>query len=230
VDYFSQAFISAFKLILTLDKELYLVVWTSLKISLASVSLTSILCLPLGILFSLNRFPGKKSLQNILNTLMALPTVVVGLLLFGILGRQGPLGELGLLYTQVAMIIGQCLLIFPIVLNLVIAGANTADPRIASTSIVMGANSFQKNIIFIKEVRFAMMAAIVAAFGRAIGEVGVAMMLGGNIEGYTRTMTTAIALETSKGEFEFALALGILLLLVAYIVNVLMERFNRLNV
>ncbi len=229
MDYFTQAFLSAFKLILLFDTELYYVAWTSLKISLISVTLTAIICLPLGILFSLNRFRGKRSIQNILNTLMALPTVVVGLLLFGLLGRQGPMGELGLLYTQTAMIAGQCILIFPIILNLVIAGANTADPRIASTSIVMGANHYQKNIIFISEVRFAMLAAIVAAFGRAIGEVGVAMMLGGNIEGYTRTMTTAIALETSKGEFEFGLALGFLLLLVAYIVNILMERFNRLS-
>jgi len=229
MDYFSEAFLSAIRLILLLDSELYLVVWTSLKISLSSVGITALFCLPLGIMFALNDFRGKTAIQNILNTLMALPTVVVGLLLFGILSRQGPLGEMGLLYTQIAMVIGQCILIFPIILNLVIAGANTADPRISSTSIIMGANTIQRNIIFIKEVRFAMLAAIVAAFGRAIGEVGVAMMLGGNIEGYTRTMTTAIALETSKGEFEFGLALGILLLLVAYIVNVLMERMNRLN-
>jgi tungstate transport system permease protein len=107
--------------------------------------------------------------------------------------------------------------------------ANTADPRIHKTSIAIGANRYQQQLIFIKEVRFAILAAVVAAFGRAIGEVGVAMMLGGNIQGYTRTMTTAIALETSKGEFEFALALGVLLLLVAFFVNLLLERFQQLN-
>ena len=149
--------------------------------------------------------------------------------MFGLLSRQGPLGAWGLLYTQVAIVMGQCILIIPIVLNMVISAANTADPRIRSTSIALGADRFQQNLIFINEVRFAMLAAIVAAFGRAIGEVGVAMMLGGNIQGFTRTMTTAIALETSKGEFEFALALGVLLLLVAFIVNVFLEKFQKLN-
>ena len=215
MNYFTQSFANAFQLILALDDELYFVVWTSLKISVLSVLIAATLCIPLGLLIASSKFPGKTVLQSILNTLMALPTVVVGLLMFGLLGRQGPLGGWGLLYTQTAIVIGQSLLIMPIVLNMVISAANTADPRIRSTSIALGASRFQQNMIFISEVRFAMLAAIVASFGRAIGEVGIAMMLGGNIEGYTRTMTTAIALETSKGELEFALALGILLLLVA---------------
>ena len=229
MNYFAQSFVDAIQLILKLDYELYFVVWTSLKISLLSVCIASILCVPLGLLIASSKFPGKVILQNILNTLMALPTVVVGLLVFGLLGRQGPLGDWGLLYTQIAIVIGQCILIIPIVLNMIISSANTADPRIRLTSIALGADRFQQNLIFINEVRFALLAAIVAAFGRAIGEVGVAMMLGGNIEGYTRTMTTAIALETSKGEFEFALALGVLLLLVAFIVNVSLEKFQKLN-
>jgi tungstate transport system permease protein len=229
MNYFAQSFADAIQLILKLDYELYFIVWTSLKISLLSVFIAAILCVPLGLLIASSKFPGKAILQNILNTLMALPTVVVGLLVFGLLGRQGPLGDWGLLYTQIAIVIGQCILIIPIVLNMIISSANTADPRIRLTSIALGADRFQQNLIFINEVRFAMLAAIVAAFGRAIGEVGVAMMLGGNIQGYTRTMTTAIALETSKGEFEFALALGVLLLLVAFIVNVSLEKFQKLN-
>lgn len=229
MNYFAQSFADAFQLILALDDELYFVVWTSLKISILSVLIAAVFCIPLGLLIASSKFPGKSVLQSILNTLMALPTVVVGLLMFGLLGRQGPLGEWGLLYTQTAIVLGQSLLIIPIVLNMVISAANTADPRIRSTSIALGASPFQQNMIFISEVRFAVLAAIVAAFGRAIGEVGVAMMLGGNIEGYTRTMTTAIALETSKGEFEFALALGILLLLVAFVVNVFLEKFQKLN-
>ena len=229
MNYFTQSFADAFQLILALDDELYFVVWTSLKISVLSVAIAAMLCVPSGLLIASSKFPGKAVLQSILNTLMALPTVVVGLLMFGLLGRQGPLGEWGLLYTQTAIVMGQCILIIPIVLNMVISAANTADPRIRSTSIALGASRFQQNMIFISEVRLAMLAAIVASFGRAIGEVGIAMMLGGNIEGYTRTMTTAIALETSKGEFEFALALGILLLLVAFIVNVFLEKFQKLN-
>jgi tungstate transport system permease protein len=229
MNYFAQSFTDAIQLILKLDYELYFVVWTSLKISLLAVFIASVLCVPLGLLVASSKFPGKAILQSILNTLMALPTVVVGLLMFGLLSRQGPLGAWGLLYTQIAIVMGQCILIIPIVLNMVISAANTADPRIHSTSIALGAGRFQRNLIFINEVRFAMLAAIVAAFGRAIGEVGVAMMLGGNIQGFTRTMTTAIALETSKGEFEFALALGVLLLLVAFIVNVFLEKFQKLN-
>ncbi len=228
-DFFTDSFLVALNLILGFDIELYYVVWTSLKISFSSILITSFLCIPLGLVFAFRNFPGKPVLQSILNTLMAMPTVVVGLLLFGLLGRRGAFGELELLYTQTAMVIGQCVLIFPIILNLVISAANTADPRIRSTSVALGAGRVQQLVIFVNEVRFAMMAAIVAGFGRAIGEVGVAMMLGGNIEGYTRTMTTAIILETSKGEFEFALALGMLLLLVAFVVNGLLEKFQKLN-
>ena len=229
MNYFAQSFTDAIQLILKLDYELFFVVWISLKISLLSVMIASVLSVPLGLLIASSKFRGKVILQNILNTLMALPTVVVGLLVFGLLSRQGPLGEWGLLYTQAAIVMGQSILIIPIVLNMVISAANTADPRIRLTSIALGADRFQQNLIFINEVRFAVLAAIVAAFGRAIGEVGVAMMLGGNIEGYTRTMTTAIALETSKGEFEFALALGVLLLLAAFAVNVFLEKVQKLN-
>ncbi len=229
MNFFSESLLAALNLILHLDAELYFVVWVSLKISVLSVLIAATPGIPLGLLFVFRQFPGKPLLQSVLNTLMALPTVVVGLLMFGLLGRQGPLGDWGLLYTQTAIVIGQAILITPIILNLVIAAAKTADKRIYTTSLALGASHWQQNLIFISEVRFAILAAIVAAFGRAIGEVGVAMMLGGNIEGYTRTMTTAIALETSKGEFEFALALGLLLLVVAFTVNICLERFQKLN-
>ncbi len=229
MDYFSAATLEALKLIIGFDSELYIIVWTSLKISLAAVTITSLICMPLGLLIAHKSFFGKQLLQSILNTLMALPTVVVGLLLYGILSRQGPLGGWGILYTQTAMVIGQCVLIFPIILNLVIAAVNSADPRIRTTCMALGASNFQQGVIFFNEIRFAVMAAIFAGFGRAIGEVGIAMMVGGNIQGYTRTMTTAIALETSKGEFEFGLALGVLLLIVAFIVNGLLQKFQGLN-
>jgi tungstate transport system permease protein len=160
---------------------------------------------------------------------MALPTVIVGLLLYGLLNRQGVLGEFGLLYTPAAMVMGQSILIIPIIWNLSIAAVNGADPRLRPTCLSLGANLYQQGLIYINEVRFALMAAIVAGFGRAIGEVGVAMMLGGNIAGFTRTMTTAIALETSKGEFEFALALGMMLLLVALVVNIVLQQFQELK-
>jgi tungstate transport system permease protein len=154
---------------------------------------------------------------------MALPTVVVGLLLFGLFSRQGPLGPLGLLFTPWAMIAGQTVLATPIVANLVLAAVTGADNRIIDTALTLGATRLQASIQMLREIRFGVMAAIIAGFGRVIAEVGVAMMLGGNIRNSTRTMTTAIALETSKGEFAFGLALGIILLSVALIMNLFLN-------
>lgn len=224
--YFLDATISSFNLIINFDRSLFYVVWTSLKVSIIAVIIATLISIPLGVVVALNNFIGKNFLMACLNTLMALPTVVVGLLLYGILNRQGLLGDMGLLYTPIAIIIGQCVLIIPVIWNLSIAAVNSADPRLAKTCSSLGANHFQRSIIYMGEVRFALIAALVTGFGRAIGEVGIAMMLGGNIDGYTRTMTTAIALETSKGEFEFALALGFMLLLVAFIINTVLQQFQ----
>lgn len=225
-DFFTAALIASFELIINVDRSLFYVVWTSLKVSLLAVFFAGLFSVPLGVIVALNNFTGKNLLLSCLNTLMALPTVVVGLLLYGLLNRQGLLGDLGLLYTPVAMVIGQCVLIIPVIWNLCIAAINSADPRLEKMCSSLGANYLQRGLIYMSEVRFALMAAIVAGFGRAIGEVGIAMMLGGNIHGYTRTMTTAIALETSKGDFEFALALGFMLLLVAFAVNIGLQHFQ----
>jgi len=227
VDYFAQAFADAVALIFRLDPEVYLIVWTSVRISVIAVLLASLAGVPLALAVALEEFPGKRLLQQILNTLMALPTVVVGLLLYGMLSRRGPLGDLGLLYTPTAVVVGECVLVLPIVWNLCIAAVSGADPRLKRTCAALGASWWQQALIFLSELRYGLTAAIVVAFGRAIGEVGVAMMLGGNIEGYTRTMTTAIALETSKGEFELGLALGVLLLAVAFVVNGLLRLLQR---
>ncbi len=221
-----DAIVSASKLMFDFDAELYFVVWTSLKASLLAVLFASIISIPLGIVVALNRFRGKQFLLACLNTLMALPTVVVGLLLYGLLNRQGLLGDYGLLYTPSAIVLGQCVLITPVIWNLSIVAVNGADPRLAKTCTTLGASFIQRCIIYLSEVRFALIAAIVTGFGRAIGEVGIAMMLGGNIAGLSRTMTTSIALETSKGEFEFALALGFMLLLVAFVVNIMLHQFQ----
>lgn len=227
MEYFLKAFGEALRLIFSLNGEVYTVVWTSLYISLLAVLFSAVVSVPTGMLISLNSFRGKTFLLQILNTLMALPTVVVGLLLYGMFTRQGPAGDWGILYTPVAMIIGQFILISPIICNLSVATVAAADPRLQFTCRSLGAGMLQQVMVYISELRLGLMAAVVAGFGRAIGEVGVAMMLGGNIEGYTRTMTTAIALQTSKGEFELALALGILLLTVAFIVNGFLFRLQR---
>jgi tungstate transport system permease protein len=151
---------------------------------------------------------------------MAIPTVVIGLFVFSFISRQGPLGVLGLLFTPAAMVVGQFLLATPIVVALSYAAIQGIDPRVKMTALTLGARSHQVIITLLLEARFAIIAAVIAGFGRVIGEVGSAMMLGGNIRGYTRTISTAIALETSKGEFSLGLALGMILLTVALSVNI----------
>ncbi|PLY01002.1 MAG: ABC transporter permease [Desulfuromonas sp.] len=217
--YLFDSFQAALGLLTRFDPEIAFVVWISLYTATAAIILAGLVGVPAGLWLGQTRFRGRRVVLVLLNSLMALPTVVVGLLLFGLLGRQGPLGPLGWLFTPQAIILGQAILATPIVTNLVLATVQTADQRIVHTALTLGASRFQAAMQLLKEVRYGVMAAIIAGFGRVIAEVGIAMMLGGNIRGFTRTMTTAIALETSKGEFIFALALGLVLIGVALGVN-----------
>jgi len=203
----------------SLDPAVWFIVLTSLEVSLLATLLSSMVGVPLGALIALKRFRGKPVLQVILNTMMALPTVVIGLLGYAVLSRRGPLGALELLYTPAGISVGLFVLALPTVVNLTLAAIQGLDPRLVVTCKMLGATPVQQTWKILKEGRFAVTAAIVVAFGRVISEVGIAMMLGGNIRGFTRTMTTAIALETAKGEFELGLALGMILLAVALGVN-----------
>jgi len=223
LDYLLESIRAAIELIFAFDQDIQRVVWTSLYTSFCAIALSATLAVPVGVALGLTQFRGRRIVITLLNTLMALPTVVVGLVLFGLFSRQGPLGNLGLLFTPIAMIAGQVVLATPIISNYVLAAVEGCDSRIINTALTLGATPLQANIQLIKEIRFGVMAAIIAGFGRVIGEVGVAMMLGGNIRNSTRTMTTAIALETSKGEFAFGLALGIVLLSVALFVNLFLN-------
>ncbi len=214
-------------LVFTFDPAVYFIVWTSLEVSSLATLFASLLGVPLGATIALKRFRGKSTLLVILNTMMALPTVVIGLLFYAILSRRGPLGDLGLLYTPMGISLGLFVLAIPTVVNLTLAAIQGLDPRLMVTCKLLGATPRQATWKILVEARFAVMAAVVVAFGRVISEVGIAMMLGGNIRGFTRTMTTAIALETSKGEFELGLALGIFLLAVAFAVNALLFLLQR---
>lgn len=224
--YFSEAVLSALQLIVQFDPTVYQIVWTSIKISLTATLVASVFGVLLGIVVAISAFPGKKLLQQCLNTLMAMPTVMIGLILYGILSRQGPLGELGLLYTETAIILGEACLVLPLVMNITLVTVQSADPRLLITLRMLGANTYQQIIPILSELRFAILAGVITGFGRAIGEVGAAMMLGGNIQGLTRTMTTAIALETSKGDFQLGLALGLLLLFIAFTINWMLQLIN----
>jgi tungstate transport system permease protein len=223
MDFLFESLRAALALVFAADDEVVHAVWTSLYTSGCAIVLAGLIGIPAGTGLGLGRFVGRRAAVTGLNTLMALPTVVVGLVLYGFLSRQGPVGVWGLLFTPAAMIVGQTVLAAPIVANYTLAAVAGADPRIMTTALTLGAGRLRATWQLLLEVRFGIIAAVVAGFGRVIAEVGVAMMLGGNIRGYTRTMTTAIALETSKGEFAFGLALGIVLMIVALAVNLFLN-------
>lgn len=219
--YFSDSIAVAIRLILKFDPKVYEIVWTSLKISLIATAFSGLLGVFLGIWVGTKEFIGKSLVRHTLNTLMAMPTVMIGLIFYGLLSRKGLLGEFGLLYTEDAVILGEACLILPIIMNMTLLAVDSADQRMLTTLKILGAKTYQQIMLTLSELRYVISASIVTGFGRAIGEVGAAMMLGGNIQGSTRTMTTAIAMETGKGDFELGLALGLLLLLIALTVNLL---------
>lgn len=221
MSYILEGLREAVRLIITLDRDMLEIVSVSMMVSSIATILASIIGLPIGYLVATHRFPGRRLATTTLNTLLALPTVVVGLVVYAMLSRRGPIGFLDLLYTPAAMIVGETILAIPIVAAFTVSALHGIDRRVRDTALTLGATSTQVARTRVLEARFGILAAVVASFGRVIAEVGAAMMLGGNIRGSTRTMTTAIALETSKGEFGLAMALGIILLIVAFAANIL---------
>lgn len=214
-----EGFTRAFFLILNLDKELLGIILLSLKVSGTALVVATLIGLPLSALLGFRKFPLKGLIISILNTFMGLPPVVVGLFVYLLLSRSGPLGFLSLLYTPAAMIIAQSILAFPIVSSLSHTALVGVDPVIRQASLTLGATSFQASLTIVREARYGIMSAVIAAFGRVMAEVGAILIVGGNIAGFTRVMTTTIALETDKGNFELALALGIILLTISLMIN-----------
>ena len=221
-----DSFLSAILLIWSLDPGLLEIIGVSLKVSCTSTLIASVLGVPGGFIIAFSEFPMKRLLITILNTLLALPTVVVGLFVYAFISRRGIFGVFDLLYTQKAMIIGQVILIVPIVATFTISAVSRIDDRYRKTALTVGANLFQTAWMIVREARFSIAAAIIAAFGRVIAEVGISMMLGGNVKGFTRTMTTAMALEYDKGQFVLGVALGITLLAVSFAVNLFFNYFQ----
>jgi len=213
----------AFNLIITFNPEVLHIAALSVYISLAATILAACISIPLGGLIHFREFRGKRTLKMIIQTLYSVPTVVVGLLIYLLLSRSGPLGFLGLLFTPEGMILGQMVLIIPITTGLVISALSGVDRNISDTLVSLGATEFQSIVQIVKEARLAILSAVILAFGRAISEVGVAMMIGGNIADQTRVLTTAIALQTGMGDFGFSIALGIILLAIALVIVVAMN-------
>lgn len=221
------SFSQALSLILHLDSELFSIILLSLRVSGSALIIAAAIGLPLAALMAFGRFPLRGLFVNILNTFMGLPPVVVGLLVYLLLSRSGPLGFLSLLYTPSAMIIAQTVLALPIVASLSHSAMVSVDPIIAQAATTLGATPLQVSTAVIREARFGIMSGIMAAFGRVMAEVGAILIVGGNIAGYTRVMTTTIALETDKGNFELALALGIILLAISMVINTALNMIRK---
>ncbi len=219
----STGVLQAIDLIVSLDPEVMQIAALSLLISLSATIIAAMISIPLGGFIHFHEFRGKRVIVVLIQTLYSVPTVVVGLVLYLLLSRSGPLGIFGLLFTPEGMIVGQTVLIIPIMTGLVIAALGGVDRNISDTLISLGATGFQTIVQIVREARLAILSAVVLGFGRAISEVGVAMMIGGNIRGATRVLTTAIALQTGIGDFPFSIALGIILLLIALIVVIILN-------
>lgn len=222
-----ESLIKAFSLILHLDRELFNIIVLSVRVSGTALLIATLIGLPLSAILGFRKLPLRGLIINILNTFIGLPPVVVGLFVYLLLSRSGPLGFLSLLYTPSAMIIAQTILAFPIVTSLAHSAIVSVDPIIRQASTTLGATPVQISLTIIREARYGILSAFIAGFGRVMAEVGAILIVGGNIAGYTRVMTTTIALETDKGNFELALALGIILLAISLIINAVLHIFQK---
>lgn len=222
-----DSFRKAFSLIFNLNAELLGIIFLSIKVSGFALLMAAVLGIPAGAFIGLKRFPLRSVAISLLNTFMGLPPVVVGLFVYLLLSRSGPLGFMGLLYTPSAMVIAQTILALPIVASLSNSAIVSVDPIVKQASVTLGATPSQVTMTIIKEARYGIMSGVIAALGRVMAEVGAILIVGGNIAGYTRVMTTTIALETDKGNFELAFALGLVLLFISLVINLLLHLIQK---
>ncbi|HET7790755.1 MAG TPA: ABC transporter permease [Gemmatimonadales bacterium] len=223
MDFLGDGLRRALGLLFAGDPETYGVALLTFKVAAVATVIACAAGIPAGFLLASRPFWGRRAALTVVNTALAFPTVLVGLLLYGLLSRRGPLGGLSMLYTWQAIALGDVLLAFPIAAALSAAAVQGVDPRVRRTALTLGAGPWRAAWTVAREARFALAAAITAAFGHVIAEIGSAMIVGGNVRGQTRTLTTAIALSTSQGDFGLALALGIILLVLALLVNVALQ-------
>lgn len=222
-----QGFKSAITLLLSMEKEIYEIILLSLYVSLVSTFLSAIIAIPFGIVIGAKSFPYKKVAVRFIYTMMSLPPVIVGLVIFLFLSRKGPLGNLGWIFSSTAMIIAQVFLITPIIMGVVYNGTKDRGNDIKKLAKTLGANKRQTLILLIKELRINIFTGIVSGYGRAISEVGAVMIVGGNIKGHTRTMTTTIAMLRNQGDYATAIAIGLVLLFLSFIINSVLYHFQQ---
>lgn len=218
--------VQAVELIVKCDSEVMSITLRTLEITISSTLIGVLIAIPIGGLIYFKNFTGKRSLINLIQTLYSLPTVLVGLLVFLLISNEGPLGNFQLLFTPGGMILGQTILILPIITGFTITALYGVKSEIKDLALSLGASDFQTIHTIMKEAKYALYAAVILGFGRAISEVGVALMIGGNIRGFTRVITTTMSLETAKGNLELSIALGIILLGIALLINLALNHFQ----
>ena len=219
MDYLWQGLYKALQFLISGHPETYSAVWCTVRVSSLSIGVALLLGVPLGYLLGHYTFPGKKIARLLVDTLLSFPTVVIGLLVYSFFSQRGPLGHFDLLFTLPGIAVGQTILGLPIIIALTASAVESLDSRLRPTLLTLGARPRDLLLTTVWEARFSLLAAAVTAYGRIVSEVGISMMVGGNIKWYTRTITTAIALETNKGQFALGIALGIVLLTIAFGVN-----------
>jgi len=222
VDLIIEGILRAFRLLVQGDPEVVRITLLSLAVSLSATAISLLIGITLGTAVGLTRFRGRRFLVSLINTGMGSPPVVIGLIVSVMLWRHGPLGILHLMYTPSAIVIAQCIISLPIITGFTMASIQQIDPKLRLQIVSLGASRWQLLWLLIRDTRLPLLAAVMAGFGSIISEVGAAMMVGGNITGQTRVLTTAIVMEVSKGDFGMAIALGIILMLLVYSVNVLL--------
>lgn len=227
MDMIWQGILQAIGLLFSGNSEVWQITWLSIEVSGLATLISLLIGLPMGTWLALGQFPTRRFLLSLVNTGMALPPVVVGLWVSIFLWRSGPLGDLRLIYTPTAIIIAQTVIAAPVVTGLTVTALQQLDPRLRLQLLGLGASRLQMIVSLWREARLPLLAALMAGFGAVISEVGASMMVGGNVRYHTRVLTTAIVLETSKGEFALAIALGFLLLLLAYLVNLALTWFQQ---
>ncbi len=227
MNFIIEGFFQAFQLLFSGNAETYSAIWATVVVSSYSIGCSLLIGIPLGFALGHFEFKGKKPLRTVVDTLMALPTVFIGLIVYAFLTRRGPLGDLMLLFTLPGIAIGQTILALPIVIGLSATAVESMDRKLRITILSLGANRRQLFLSSLWEARHGLLAGAIAAYGRVMTEVGISMMVGGNIKWHTRTITTAIALETNKGQFGMGVALGLVLLAIAFCVNVSVSFLRR---
>jgi tungstate transport system permease protein len=227
MDLIFEGTLKAFLLLFTLDPEVLRITILSLKVSGAATLISTVLGVSVGTFIALSAFPGKRFVVSLINTGMGLPPVVVGLFVTIFLWRSGPLGFLGMLFTPSAMILAQSIIATPIVMGITVAAIQQLPRGLRLQILALGASKLQMVWMLIKEARLSLLAAVMAGFGGVISEIGASIMVGGNIKGYSRVLTTATVMETSKGNFDVAIALSVILLALVYVVNLILTHVQQ---